>query len=99
MIRRPPRSTLFPYTTLFRSVPSAALQNAIRGVMALATKLPLIARRSGHRRRRLLQILVVPCQISLEPVADVTGAADAVILVGINHELRLDAETAERLVH
>src|SRR5256885_9738863 len=25
MIRRPPRSTLFPYTTLFRSVGSAAL--------------------------------------------------------------------------
>src|SRR6478672_12518107 len=24
MIRRPPRSTLFPYTTLFRSAPSAA---------------------------------------------------------------------------
>src|SRR5690348_17721323 len=24
MIRRPPRSTLFPYTTLFRSPPSAA---------------------------------------------------------------------------
>src|SRR2546422_2922010 len=26
MIRRPPRSTLFPYTTLFRSVPGLALQ-------------------------------------------------------------------------
>src|SRR5690348_17692396 len=26
MIRRPPRSTLFPYTTLFRSVDSAARQ-------------------------------------------------------------------------
>src|SRR2546422_11320605 len=25
MIRRPPRSTLFPYTTLFRSLPSDAL--------------------------------------------------------------------------
>src|SRR5437762_5301344 len=25
MIRRPPRSTLFPYTTLFRSVPEANL--------------------------------------------------------------------------
>src|SRR5712671_8123014 len=25
MIRRPPRSTLFPYTTLFRSLPSASL--------------------------------------------------------------------------
>src|SRR2546430_5920957 len=26
MIRRPPRSTLFPYTTLFRSAAAAALQ-------------------------------------------------------------------------
>src|SRR2546430_13169531 len=26
MIRRPPRSTLFPYTTLFRSCPSAMLE-------------------------------------------------------------------------
>src|SRR2546426_6663064 len=26
MIRRPPRSTLFPYTTLFRSTPQAALR-------------------------------------------------------------------------
>src|SRR3712207_7578418 len=33
MIRRPPRSTLFPYTTLFRSGPEAALrrlQEALR---------------------------------------------------------------------
>src|SRR6266478_8949493 len=30
MIRRPPRSTLFPYTTLFRSSPSEPLaQNAV----------------------------------------------------------------------
>src|SRR5947207_12728999 len=28
MIRRPPRSTLFPYTTLFRSVPPAARAGA-----------------------------------------------------------------------
>src|SRR2546430_12463918 len=27
MIRRPPRSTLFPYTTLFRSVPRIAQQD------------------------------------------------------------------------
>src|SRR5258707_11237749 len=27
MIRRPPRSTLFPYTTLFRSVPQGALES------------------------------------------------------------------------
>src|SRR5688572_31830645 len=28
MIRRPPRSTLFPYTTLFRSVEAGALQQS-----------------------------------------------------------------------
>src|SRR2546429_3466806 len=30
MIRRPPRSTLFPYTTLFRSPPGATVQQGIR---------------------------------------------------------------------
>src|SRR2546425_8180047 len=30
MIRRPPRSTLFPYTTLFRSTPSAAGRHGFR---------------------------------------------------------------------
>src|SRR3989441_9605576 len=31
MIRRPPRSTLFPYTTLFRSRPEAARRRCTRG--------------------------------------------------------------------
>src|SRR5258708_24598393 len=29
MIRRPPRSTLFPYTTLFRSMPAVVLLGAL----------------------------------------------------------------------
>src|SRR3989442_11012804 len=29
MIRRPPRSTLFPYTTLFRSPPCRSSENAV----------------------------------------------------------------------
>src|SRR5256885_13531317 len=33
MIRRPPRSTLFPYTTLFRSQPSLVLQRLPTVVM------------------------------------------------------------------
>jgi len=32
MIRRPPRSTLFPYTTLFRSAPDSELQQLMRAV-------------------------------------------------------------------
>src|SRR2546428_6308540 len=31
MIRRPPRSTLFPYTTLFRSVPRRAARSMTKG--------------------------------------------------------------------
>src|SRR3712207_7206845 len=34
MIRRPPRSTLFPYTTLFRSVRDSSLSACIQAVMA-----------------------------------------------------------------
>ena len=33
MIRRPPRSTLFPYTTLFRSHLLAEVHDARRGVV------------------------------------------------------------------
>src|SRR3712207_8965821 len=33
MIRRPPRSTLFPYTTLFRSVAGAGLADQLEGVV------------------------------------------------------------------
>src|SRR3712207_8796829 len=38
MIRRPPRSTLFPYTTLFRSVvaPERVNQRVLRGAAVLA---------------------------------------------------------------
>src|SRR5688572_31756845 len=40
MIRRPPRSTLFPYTTLFRSVraPVIAATNRQRAIVADGTK-------------------------------------------------------------
>src|SRR3712207_7320927 len=34
MIRRPPRSTLFPYTTLFRSVVNNLLSNAMKHTQA-----------------------------------------------------------------
>src|SRR6266404_9288023 len=38
MIRRPPRSTLFPYTTLFRSRPLGALSRRIAGGSRLARR-------------------------------------------------------------
>src|SRR2546426_5052244 len=46
MIRRPPRSTLFPYTTLFRSKPAAASPRA--GVGRI--------RRDGHFLREAVEV-------------------------------------------
>src|SRR2546422_3884842 len=48
MIRRPPRSTLFPYTTLFRSMQRVRSTAGIEGV-AMVSTLPL----SGFDRRGL----------------------------------------------
>src|SRR5260370_26872886 len=38
MIRRPPRSTLFPYTTLFRSLPRGNPAASIKAGLALVTE-------------------------------------------------------------
>src|SRR5258705_13880744 len=57
MIRRPPRSTLFPYTTLFRSEAGAALGVADRVAARAvgAAHRNVIARaRGAQRARRLL---------------------------------------------
>src|SRR5256885_10701978 len=51
MIRRPPRSTLFPYTTLFRSVMASACASARRKVnLPAVPELAAHAYRSGGRR-------------------------------------------------
>src|SRR3712207_8190380 len=43
MIRRPPRSTLFPYTTLFRSEEGAGLLALVFGQIHLGLALPGLA--------------------------------------------------------
>src|SRR3712207_8740716 len=48
MIRRPPRSTLFPYTTLFRSLPVEELQPAV------ADDAPLVLRHDGEEAEAVL---------------------------------------------
>src|SRR3712207_8358135 len=53
MIRRPPRSTLFPYTTLFRSLRELAgrARVAARGGVRLALRVqPSVRSRAVHRR-------------------------------------------------
>src|SRR2546427_1971884 len=52
MIRRPPRSTLFPYTTLFRSLESE-LGGQLKAAKAAVEKTETARREEGQRSKRL----------------------------------------------
>src|SRR2546428_3460241 len=56
MIRRPPRSTLFPYTTLFRSVPLPRARDALLHALG---DLPLLVVVIENRRAVLRADVVV----------------------------------------
>src|SRR6266568_8245793 len=74
MIRRPPRSTLFPYTTLFRSIRCRACQAApddlsqiaaYRSCSAIIRLLPLPERSEEHTSELQSQFHLV-CRLLLE---------------------------------
>src|SRR2546425_10786057 len=48
MIRRPPRSTLFPYTTLFRSQPAAGLRQRVAENVLEEVRIGLVEPALGH---------------------------------------------------
>src|SRR5260221_3312171 len=64
MIRRPPRSTLFPYTTLFRSsVPSTTSWLPARRI---AASMPILAIRSEEHTSELQSHSDLVCRLLLE---------------------------------
>src|SRR3989442_11236524 len=71
MIRRPPRSTLFPYTTLFRSPLSAAKQKIARGrrrrQVSEEQRHDLFPSRSRPRERAIDEDQFFICRMSLYP--------------------------------
>src|SRR5258707_7375294 len=77
MIRRPPRSTLFPYTTLFRSARHAAHHPEVRvelqgpeaqevGAAAVATGIERLANRSEEHTSELQSRQYLVCRLLLE---------------------------------
>src|SRR5438094_2046949 len=74
MIRRPPRSTLFPYTTLFRSilkrrgcltVPRLTLMSLIKMMLVMVSVAAIILIRSEERFSRNAETDLV-CRLLLE---------------------------------
>src|SRR2546430_12902148 len=63
MIRRPPRSTLFPYTTLFRSVLEIHLAEEIPDRSERRNDVGLIAAVGDHVVRALLRAKLLAAQI------------------------------------
>src|SRR5256885_9639377 len=59
MIRRPPRSTLFPYTTLFRSVLCALLAPAFLALSACSSRRTDLPPDESPRKPRLAVLIVI----------------------------------------
>src|SRR5258706_7195739 len=72
MIRRPPRSTLFPYTTLFRSATEAALDVDVQLVSASGASLAIEryplppGMRSEEHTSELQSLTNLVCRLLLE---------------------------------
>src|SRR3712207_7482079 len=73
MIRRPPRSTLFPYTTLFRSGDE---QRQFLGIVE----------RNAHRLQRLVDDLLFTAQVEAGRFALQQGEVDLVSVVRARSE-------------
>src|SRR2546430_14099571 len=72
MIRRPPRSTLFPYTTLFRSAATrlagarpSAIAKGVRSFAGVEHRLEFVARSEEHTSELQSQSNLV-CRLLLE---------------------------------
>src|SRR2546426_11716160 len=107
MIRRPPRSTLFPYTTLFRSLQDPAAHDArgvhhqVLGVDAanhgivpdLGAAGEDDALRALLRRERMLRVL------ELEDIARDQLALAGAAVAGLARERESDARAQQRFEH
>src|SRR4051794_41294252 len=65
MIRRPPRSTLFPYTTLFRSIRESAVHLSAL-VNPIDAFRPVFTRRSEEHTSELQSPVHLVCRLLLE---------------------------------
>src|SRR3712207_7582993 len=97
MLRRPPRSTLFPYTTLFRSADRGELRAPVVGRPAVGGAVPpdvpvalrVLARGPGGAEPRVLVGGVVGHPVQHHPDAARVAVGDQVV------EVRSEEHTSE----
>src|SRR2546426_8629342 len=99
MIRRPPRSTLFPYTTLFRSAHLVQPQQLPRLTQEQAEVLAIVISDGMATRRRIEEVrseehtseLQSPCNLVCRLLLEKKNAQRP-------HRARLSADLADHLV-
>src|SRR2546425_8229357 len=95
MIRRPPRSTLFPYTTLFRSrLPKPAAKKvmdfAVRGFKAIdCAGMARVDFRSEEHTSELQSLAYLVCRLLLEKKKKKRNEWCAVIFCKRNHSRKI----------
>src|SRR2546422_8406569 len=79
MIRRPPRSTLFPYTTLFRSLAKFrfVVESVTRGPLTVVTCVAVLFVGLGSTSLAvtLAVLVIVPAEVGLTTIVIVARAA------------------------
>src|SRR5687767_15521659 len=100
MIRRPPRSTLFPYTTLFRSTESfAATTSATNAWSDTGTAPAPVSDRSEEHTSELQSLAYLVCRLLLEKKNVAEAELDLGLSVaanfverhgGVGHDLDVD---------
>src|SRR5258706_482263 len=101
MIRRPPRSTLFPYTTLFRSLGTHVLADSQIGPTLRGAQMPkssgqplkAIRTRSEEHTSELQSLTNLVCRLLLEKKK---RAPDQEYAIGQRHALPEPAHPARR---
>src|SRR2546422_1188226 len=101
MIRRPPRSTLFPYTTLFRSVEQEPTTRVCQQVVRVARKLKLPVvlftlqnvERSEEHTSELQSRLHLVCRLLLEKKKKYGLTKDCDNLVSLSRGVYLASHT------
>src|SRR3712207_1569047 len=78
MIRRPPRSTLFPYTTLFRSPRGCPVLQDGRGSPTVTSLVWLSSRRNLGWRRRRFVIAVIGITLAFALTLLLSGFRDGI---------------------
>src|SRR5260370_20550525 len=113
MIRRPPRSTLFPYTTLFRSLASARKRasstrsnsgNAVAAIDRNDRAGHIGARRRGQEQQRAVEVRRLSDALQRDAVDEVLaglGLKELAVEIGLDiaRRQRIDEDAIARQLH